>query len=258
MVTPVEEVGRDHDFDWAVIEPSSYRSFIQMAGRVLRHRDKKIVEPNIAIMKYNYRALKTKGQKVAFRWPGYQRTKDDLNSYDLEKIVNTEELKQRLDATNRIQKNNTSELANIEHKVIHELLTDYNNKGAESLQGWIDGYWWMTGIPQKFIRFRNRIGGDLTLYLTLNEGFVEKDDMGKSVAVAKDNIHIEIFDDDLINNLWLKRDYQLLLKEQVIDGDIDKTALIYGEINLPLYGKSLDNQQFIYNEQLGLGTKNNN
>ncbi|MBF4295887.1 type I-F CRISPR-associated helicase Cas3, partial [Vibrio anguillarum] len=33
VATPVEEVGRDHDFDWAVIEPSSFRSIIQMAGR---------------------------------------------------------------------------------------------------------------------------------------------------------------------------------------------------------------------------------
>jgi len=59
VATPVEEVGRDHDFDWAVIEPSSYRSFIQLAGRVLRHRNKEVIEPNIAIMKYNYRALIT-------------------------------------------------------------------------------------------------------------------------------------------------------------------------------------------------------
>ena len=36
ITTPVEEVGRDHDFDWAVIEPSSYRSFIQLAGRVFK------------------------------------------------------------------------------------------------------------------------------------------------------------------------------------------------------------------------------
>jgi CRISPR-associated endonuclease/helicase Cas3 len=80
VATPVEEVGRDHDFDWAVIEPSSYRSFIQLAGRVLRHRDKEVIEPNIAIMKYNYRALKTGGKKIAFKWPGYQNDKDDLTT----------------------------------------------------------------------------------------------------------------------------------------------------------------------------------
>ena len=63
VAMPVEEVGRDHDFDWAVIEPSSYRSFVQMAGR------KAVSEPNIAIMQYNYRALKTKGEKIAFQYP---------------------------------------------------------------------------------------------------------------------------------------------------------------------------------------------
>lgn len=38
VATPVEEVGRDHDFDWAVIEPSSTQSIVQTAGRVRRHR----------------------------------------------------------------------------------------------------------------------------------------------------------------------------------------------------------------------------
>jgi CRISPR-associated endonuclease/helicase Cas3 len=32
--SPVTEVGRDHDYDWAVVEPSSMRSLIQLAGRV--------------------------------------------------------------------------------------------------------------------------------------------------------------------------------------------------------------------------------
>jgi len=36
--SPVTEVGRDHDYDWAVVEPSSMRSLIQLAGRVRRHR----------------------------------------------------------------------------------------------------------------------------------------------------------------------------------------------------------------------------
>ncbi len=59
VATPVEEVGRDHDFDWAVVEPSSYRSFIQLAGRVLRHRepDNAIDAPNIAILQYNLKGL---------------------------------------------------------------------------------------------------------------------------------------------------------------------------------------------------------
>ncbi len=255
VATPVEEVGRDHDFDWAVIEPSSYRSFIQLAGRVLRHREKEITEPNIAIMKYNYRALKTKGNEIAFRWPGYQKTADDLSSYDLEKIVNTQELSDKLDATNRIQKTNNIELANLEHKLIHELLTNYDAKGPETMQGWIDSSWWLTGVPQKFVRFRSRQGADLTLFLTIDDGFVEKDNKGKAVPVAKDNITINELAGGAMQNLWFKRDYKLLLTEQANEDDIDKTALIYGEINLPLYNKPLTTQQFIYIEQLGLARR---
>lgn len=30
--------GRDHDYDWAIVEPSSMRSIIQLAGRIRRHR----------------------------------------------------------------------------------------------------------------------------------------------------------------------------------------------------------------------------
>ncbi|MFC1863595.1 type I-F CRISPR-associated helicase Cas3f, partial [Thermodesulfobacteriota bacterium] len=52
VATPVEEIGRDHDFDWAVVEPSSYRSIIQLAGRVRRHREGEVGHPNIALLQY--------------------------------------------------------------------------------------------------------------------------------------------------------------------------------------------------------------
>ncbi|MDQ7003336.1 MAG: hypothetical protein Q9N02_11750 [Ghiorsea sp.] len=250
VATPVEEVGRDHDFDWAVIEPSSYRSFVQMAGRVLRHRDKEVQEPNIAIMKYNYRALKTGGKKVAFRWPGYQNQTKDLTSYDLDKLVNTQELAENLDATNRIKQTQSSELASLEHKVIHELLTNYEEKGPESMQGWLDSDWWLTGIPQHYIKFRNS-SQDLTVFLTGDNELKEKGDKGSTVSIGKDSV---TFAHDELHNLWLKRDYQALLKEQVrkTGMNVKQVELIYGEINLPTYGEPLGYDQFIYHEQLGV------
>lgn len=39
--TNLLEVGRDHDYDWAILEPSSTRSMVQSCGRVWRHRNKK-------------------------------------------------------------------------------------------------------------------------------------------------------------------------------------------------------------------------
>ena len=251
VATPVEEVGRDHDFDWAVIEPSSYRSFIQMAGRVLRHRDKEVTEPNIAIMKYNFRALKTGGNKIAFKWPGYQNHIDDLKTYDLDKLVNTKELAKNLDASNRIKQTNSSDLATLEHKVIHELLTNYESKGPESMQGWLDSYWWLTGLPQQYVKFREG-SQDLTVFLTVDETFLEKGDRGQSpVPVAKDSVR---FDTGELQNLWIDRDYKALLKKQSnkLNLDIENAELIYGEINLPIYGKPLKPNQFVYHEQLGL------
>ena len=97
VATPVAEVGRDHDFDWAVVEPSSFRSIIQLAGRVLRHRDREVENPNIALMQYNLRALKGGGENLAFRYPGYETEKKyKLNTYDICKLIEKKSLQERV------------------------------------------------------------------------------------------------------------------------------------------------------------------
>ncbi|MBP6598474.1 MAG: type I-F CRISPR-associated helicase Cas3 [Giesbergeria sp.] len=69
--SPVTEVGRDHDYDWAVVEPSSMRSLIQLAGRVRRHRAGGCTQPNIAVLDTNLRHLQSPAG-AAFRWPGFE------------------------------------------------------------------------------------------------------------------------------------------------------------------------------------------
>lgn len=71
LATPVAEVGRDHDYDWAVVEPSSMRSIIQLAGRVQRHRRIKPQSTNILVLNQNVKAIKGKG-KVAYSKPGFE------------------------------------------------------------------------------------------------------------------------------------------------------------------------------------------
>ncbi len=70
VATPVEEIGRDHDFDWAVIEPSSTQSIVQTAGRVNRHRRNVIDRPNIAILDRNRRSLVKGEGEACFIMPG--------------------------------------------------------------------------------------------------------------------------------------------------------------------------------------------
>lgn len=73
LASPVCEVGRDWDADWAVAEPSSMRSLIQLAGRVQRHRRKVPASPNIVVFDTNLKALEEPGADTpAFRRPGFE------------------------------------------------------------------------------------------------------------------------------------------------------------------------------------------
>ena len=52
--TSIQETGRDHDYDWAILDPCSTRSIVQSAGRVLRHRPNKLPSgSNIGILRYS-------------------------------------------------------------------------------------------------------------------------------------------------------------------------------------------------------------
>lgn len=59
--TPIEEVGRDHDFDWGILEPTSIWSALQTPGRILRHRPHRTLKDsypaNIVILSHPMRAL---------------------------------------------------------------------------------------------------------------------------------------------------------------------------------------------------------
>ncbi|MEA2018520.1 MAG: hypothetical protein U9N59_08730, partial [Campylobacterota bacterium] len=62
IASPVIEVGRDFDFDWGIVEPTSSRAIIQTMGRVNRHRDIQVKKENIFIMNKNYRVLRGYGK----------------------------------------------------------------------------------------------------------------------------------------------------------------------------------------------------
>ncbi|NLY41141.1 MAG: type I-F CRISPR-associated helicase Cas3 [Desulfovibrionales bacterium] len=89
--SPVTEVGRDHDYDWAVVEPSSMRSIIQLAGRIRRHRPCTCTEPNIFILSRNVKSIINPG-KAAFLKPGFESEASifKLQHHDLKHILHPE------------------------------------------------------------------------------------------------------------------------------------------------------------------------
>jgi len=270
VATPVEEVGRDHDFDWAIIEPSSYRSIVQLAGRVRRHRADEVALPNIGIMQYNLKAFKgddKQGEKYFIR-PGYEDGWDKtLHNHDINKLVNESWISESLNAIPRIKVPTQTDkqlLAFIEHKVTAAQLTNFSEFGANTTQGYLTETWYLTALPQILTPFR-KSEPSINLFLFYNETedccyFTQKDEAGKALidmnnqVINRENIinikHLAITE-KLQGNLWLNRNYQQLLTQYLSEPwltSLKRVSLRYGEINMV----ERENAQYEYSDQFGL------
>lgn len=96
LASPVCEVGRDWDADWAVVEPSSMRSLIQLAGRVQRHRGTPCAQPNMLIFDTNLKHFANRdATKPCFLRPGYEKQTDSrefqLDTHRLNELLHDHE-----------------------------------------------------------------------------------------------------------------------------------------------------------------------
>ncbi|MDX1473954.1 MAG: type I-F CRISPR-associated helicase Cas3f, partial [Reinekea sp.] len=162
LASPVAEVGRDHDYDWAIVEPSSMRSIIQLAGRILRHREleQPLTAPNILILSKNTNALKNK--EVCFSRPGFESRGFRLTPHEL---IDTKQFAQ-IDASARIAEPDLNgievsengkhlfvkyaSLNELEHAALKSQLFTGNEKAS---LWWLENPHWC-GEIQKQQRFR--------------------------------------------------------------------------------------------------------
>lgn len=270
VATPVEEVGRDHDFDWAIIEPSSYRSIIQLSGRVMRHRHlgANIEHANIAVLQYNLKALRKNGSPVYCR-PGYENANSlKLDTHDVCELVDETALNQSINAIPRIQLPDTPQpkrrLADLEHHAMHLTLTNYQQKGPQALQAWLSENWWLTAVPQQINRFRAG-QPETSLYGIWRDSqvvFCEKNERGQFIDRQRVyNIQrVQPLADLDQARFWLVRDYSEVLRRhsgEFINDDttIETTMLdkskFYGEISIRLN----EDRPWFYSDQFGLFQK---
>ena len=167
LATAVAEVGRDHDYDWAVVEPSSMRSIIQLAGRVQRHRKNIPGCENIHILSKNFKGIK--GLTPCFERPGFETKKLQYASRELSELVADNEFDE-INAIARIKAPCTLSLtkeASPRFKSFNELehlaqtlrLVGSNNENNYAAQWWNNEITWC-GELQRLQPFRKSVGND--------------------------------------------------------------------------------------------------
>lgn len=143
LASPVAEVGRDHDYDWAIVEPSSMRSIIQLAGRIRRHRPGACEGDNLYLLSHNLKALQ--GAPQPFTRPGFESESMRLASHDLHELLPTEAL--AIDAAPRIVEASPlqpkTRLVDLEHA---RLRAELLGAGASN-SALPAALWWQTPAP---------------------------------------------------------------------------------------------------------------
>jgi CRISPR-associated endonuclease/helicase Cas3 len=144
LASPVAEVGRDHDYDWAIVEPSSMRSIIQLAGRISRHRQNICNSPNIYLLNTNIKGLENSNNIAIFCRPGFEKQgsggKFMLESHCLEQLLQVDEYeiitaKSRINARKNLAPKTS--LVDLEHARLQALmLQEYS--GNNFCASW----WW--------------------------------------------------------------------------------------------------------------------
>lgn len=197
LATSVAEVGRDHDYDWAIAEPSSMRSLIQLAGRIQRHRNQVPQAPNLLILSHNYLALT--GKNIAFTKPGFEDGQFPLKSHDLHDLLEKEQF-QTINSIPRILErrplNATANLADLEHVHLAAKLM-----GSEDPR--VEGYaarWWQHAAHWSFelqrrSMFRQSGADDAYLLYFEDEGdkpeFNKVDDCGDLKVCENEFVRVE-------------------------------------------------------------------
>lgn len=156
FASPVAEVGRDHDYDWAVAEPSSMRSLIQLAGRIRRHRPESFNRLNMYIMDKNIKAAE--GGGISYQKPGYETDQFRLKSHSLKEILKKEQYV-NISSIPRIIEPDGGDpemnLSDLEHKRLRAVMMGIaDNSITMPVSDFRQNYLYLTAYMQKTKPFR--------------------------------------------------------------------------------------------------------
>ncbi len=267
LATPVAEVGRDHDYDWAIAEPSSMRSLIQLAGRIQRHRQLEPKTENLFILSRNYRALKS--LSPAYTMPGFESKTMPLESHSLNDILLPEQY-QEINSIPRIRflpsKNDKSShgqysnLMQLEHYALFRRLLGFENVENNASLWWKHESSWCGELQRRQPFRKSSPDEPYCLFLS--------DENSEPVWKTK-NEHVRPYEyvrvgnilgtDDLEmangNQFWISinpREIYMALSNS-FDLTIDYTSKIFGELRLRTAGDRVI--EWNYHPALGVHRK---
>src|SRR3569623_226561 len=261
LASQVAEVGRDHDYDWAIVEPSSMRSIIQLAGRVRRHRQDTVDNPNIYLLDTNVRHLEHGLGWPAFCRPGFENNHFKLDSHRLTALLTPEQLAV-IDASSRIREreplNPKQNLVDLEHASLRDLMLGAN-EGQTQVRSVVT-QWWQTRVNlsaylQRWDKqpFRHDPQGRQRYALLLDDdGQVEFCQMLSDGVVnhANNLLHCMDLTQGSRISFWGAPDYLAAVSElaEFLNQDEAACARRYGYIDLP---ENKNGKGWSYDQALG-------
>lgn len=270
LASPVAEVGRDHDYDWAIAEPSSMRSLIQLAGRIQRHRKQQPTTENLLILEMNYKALI--GKVPAYEKPGFETDKIVLAMHNLNNILKPDQY-QIINAIPRItfspenieimkhgdEKEKFLNMVDLEHIALYSCLVGTMNNNNHAKLWWEHNATW-SGEIQRRQRFRNSTP-EQTFCLYLNHEknefrWLEKSEDKKLTAYGTTTNRIKPIKKPCIakgNRFWFDDDIKQHYMElaSIFDLDLKDVSKRFAEIHLPKSNKSTESH-WQYHPSLGV------
>jgi CRISPR-associated endonuclease/helicase Cas3 len=253
LATSVAEVGRDHDYDWAIAEPSSMRSLIQLAGRIQRHRNQVPATPNLLILSRNYRSLI--GRPIAFEKPGFESQKFSLRSHDLHDLLEPDQWRIISSVPRIVERSHLDihgNLADLEHAHLAARLFGSEQAAVKSYAAlwWEHQAHWNAELQNRS-RFRqSEPTGEYVLYLE-EEGekpqFNAVDDRGELKPCDLKFERVEIALAPRVT-LWGENDIGLILENlaESMEMDLVQASRKFGVISLP------ERVRWKYHEALGV------
>lgn len=252
FASPVAEVGRDHDYDWAIIEPSSMKSIIQIAGRVRRHRDGEWNETNIYILDKNINTMK--GRSNAYCKPGFETSKHFMTKRTMQELLFNEQI-EAVNAIPRIiesgRDNYADNLSDFEHKCLRDVLAEDKSSKVFTIAEFWQTKAFLSAYMQWRKPFRKQTGVNeeyILSYDGIDSLILQLHDDGSSENRDRDFIREDVDEE----RYFIKLNY-----EEIIEKLAERMGISEEECSMKFGSFSLikndnDLSRFAFNNYLGV------